>query len=676
MAGIRQGPQLRHATAYLPAVDGLRALAIAAVFVFHADTEWLPGGFLGVDLFFAISGFLITRGLLHEYDLRGGIDLRRFWVRRARRLLPAAVVFIFLLSTAALAFFPGDVRALRGVAVSALGYVTNWYLIFSQQPYFETVGRPQMLQHLWSLAVEEQFYLIWPPVLLVALRFLPRMVVLGGTVFLGLASAALMAWMYGEGESVSRLYYGTDTHAVGLLLGAALAFGEPAWERATGRAFGVSMQAAGFAALAGVGFLFLWLGEARPFLYQGGFVVTALLSLVLIAAATVPGPLARVGGSAPLRWFGVRSYSMYLWHPPLIALLMGTGLELPAPVLALLAAAATTLVADLSYRYVETPIRNGSIRRAFEEFGGLGADTRWVLTTGMSIAVSFVVLATAVAPAPVAPEYLAVGKITGVLTAETPLGATVVAPSWVVPRDLLGGSSAEPVSRSIIPVRTPTAGLTVRSMNGVVTPTPAPVQAVVPAPTEAPPDDPVFAASATPAAAPATATATAVATAAPPAPPVAPAGPAQVFALGDSVMLGAANGLANAFGKIEVDAAIGRDVASALRILRERRADGRLPATVIVQLGNNGPITRPQMDELMQVLREVPRVIVVDLHVPQPWEGPNNVMLADAVAKWPNARLVAWHSAASSSTNLFWDNLHLRPEGVALYVNLIAEQAR
>jgi len=672
VAGIRQGPLLRHATAYLPAVDGLRALAIAAVFVFHADARWLPGGFLGVDLFFAISGFLITRGLLQEYDLRSSIDLRQFWVRRARRLLPAAIVFLFLLTTAALVFFPGDVRALRGVAVAALGYVTNWYLIFSQQPYFESVGRPQMLQHLWSLAVEEQFYLVWPPVLLVALRFLPRAVVLGGTIFLGLASAALMAWMYGQGEGVSRLYYGTDTHAVGLLLGAALAFVEPAWQRTRGRAFGVSLQVAGVAALAGTGFLFVWLGEARPFLYQGGFVVTALLSLVLIVVATVPGPFAAIGGSAPLRWFGVRSYSMYLWHPPMIALLMGAGLTLPEPVLVLLAAAATTVVADLSYRFVEMPIRSGSIRRAFQGFWDLGADTRWVLTAGASVAVSFVVLAAALAPAPIAPDYLAVGKIEGVLTAQTPPDATAVAPSWVVPRDLLGGSSAEPVSRSIIPVRTPTAGLTVRSMSGVVTPTPtpAPVQAVV-IPREAGPDEPVFAATSTPPAPPVsavTATATPVVVGTP--------GTAQVFALGDSVMLGAANGLANAFGTIEVDAAIGRDVASALRILRERRSAGRLPATVILQLGNNGPITRPQMDELMEVLGDVPRVIVVDLHVPQPWEGPNNAMLADAVAKRPNARLVAWHSAAASGTNLFWDNLHLRPEGVTLYVNLIAAQAR
>ncbi len=647
VAGNRQGPLLRHATAYLPAVDGLRAIAIAAVFVFHANTGCLPGGFLGVDLFFAISGFLITRGLLREVDARGGVDLRRFWVRRARRLLPAAVAFIFVLMAAALAFFPGDVRALRGVAASALLYGTNWYLIFSQQPYFETVGRPQLLQHLWSLAVEEQFYLIWPPALLLALRVASRRSVLVGTVVLGLASAALMAVLYRQGEGASRLYYGTDTHAVGLLFGAALAFVEPAWRAREGRAFAASMQAVGAVALLGTLVLFAWLGEARPFLYQGGFVLTALLSVTLIAVATVPGSFALVLGTAPFRWLGVRSYSIYLWHPPMLALLTGAGLALPPPLVALIAAAATILVADVSYRFVETPIRTGSIGRAVEEFRLMNRDTRWILGSGALVAVVAVAVGSMIAPAPRAPEYLAIPQISGVLTATSHVDPTASAPSWVVPRDAVGGgSAAEPVSRSVVPVRTPTAGLTVRSLSAVVTATPTLAAPVAVAGTSTP--------TGTPAPTPET---------------------AAVFAIGDSVMLGAANGLANAFGTIEVDAAIGRDVATTLRLLRERRASNRLPATVIVQVGNNGPITRPQMDELMRLLSDVNRVVIVDLHVPQPWEAPNNAMLADGVAKRPNARLVPWHNAASSGTNLFWDDMHLRPEGAALYVNLIAAQA-
>ena len=150
-------------------IQGLRAIAVLLVVTYHAGLP-IPGGFVGVDVFFVISGFLITRGLLRERAERGQVDLRRFWVRRARRLLPAAFAFILLLLIAAQVGFPGEIRSLRGIAAAAVGYVTNWYLIFSHVPYFETLGHPRLLHHLWSLAVEEQFYLLWPPLLLLGLR--------------------------------------------------------------------------------------------------------------------------------------------------------------------------------------------------------------------------------------------------------------------------------------------------------------------------------------------------------------------------------------------------------------------------------------------------------------------------------------------------------------------------
>ncbi|MFA7248451.1 MAG: acyltransferase family protein [Dehalococcoidia bacterium] len=629
--------------------------------MYHAHTAWLPGGFLGVDLFFAISGFLITRGLLAEHEAFGRVDLRRFWLRRARRLLPAALVFIFVLIAAAQAFFPDDVRSLRWVAVAAVGYVTNWYLVLSEQPYFETVGRPQMLQHLWSLAVEEQFYLIWPPVLLLALRIAPRRVVLAATALLGLASAGLMAALYADGAGASRLYYGTDTHAVGLLLGAALAFLEPAWRAREGRRFTLAADGTGLAALIAMAFLFAWLAEWRPLLYQGGFVIAALLSVALIMSAAVPGRFARCLGSHPFRWIGVRSYSIYLWHPPMLALAGVARLDVPPAVLAAVAAAATILVADLSYRYVETPIRSGGIRNALDEFRRLRPDTRWAIGGAASCALAAVIAGAALAPAPTPPSYLAVAQISGVLTAPAPADPATSAPSWVVPRDAVGGSAAEAVSRSAVPVRTPTAGLTVRSLSAVVTAT------VSPAP----------ASSTTPGAAPEGTVEPATSPMLIPEPTALPAEPpgGPFLAIGDSVMLGAASGLAQAFGTIEVDAAIGRDVATTLRILRERRAADRLPSTVIVQVGNNGPITRPQMDELMQTLSGVRRVVIVDLHVPQPWEAPNNTMLADAVARHPNARLAAWHAASNARADLFWDDMHLRQPGVDSYVALIVRGA-
>ena len=195
--------------------------------LYHADLTWIPGGFLGVEVFFVISGYLITALLLTEWCQRGRVDLRSFWMRRARRLLPALYLLLVATLAYAVVFLPGEVARLRGDALAAFGYVTNWYLIFGQESYFETVGQPSLLKHLWSLAVEEQFYLFWPLVFAVgmgvgAMRL--RWRVLTVTLVGAVASAVTMAILYVPGVDPSRIYYGTDTRATGLLFGAALAF--------------------------------------------------------------------------------------------------------------------------------------------------------------------------------------------------------------------------------------------------------------------------------------------------------------------------------------------------------------------------------------------------------------------------------------------------------------------
>src|ERR671913_366524 len=219
-------PEVR--LSYSPGLDGLRALAVMAVLLYHADLGWIPGGFLGVEVFFVISGYLITALLLSERRHEGSIDLKNFWLRRARRLLPALYVLLVVTLAFAVVFLPGEVVGLRGDVLAAFGYVTNWFLIFGQESYFEAVGRPSVLQHLWSLAVEEQFYLIWPIVLAVGLGIgatrLRRRRVLIVTLAGAAASAVAMALLYAPGVDPSRIYYGTDTRATGLLVGAALAF--------------------------------------------------------------------------------------------------------------------------------------------------------------------------------------------------------------------------------------------------------------------------------------------------------------------------------------------------------------------------------------------------------------------------------------------------------------------
>src|SRR5215212_7430151 len=216
---------------YLPGLDGLRAFAVIAVLLYHAELSWIRGGFLGVEVFFVISGYLITTLLLTEWHRQGRINVVGFWMRRARRLLPALYLLLVVTLTFAVVFLPGEVARLRDDALAALGYVTNWYLILGEQSYFETVGRPSLLQHLWSLAVEEQFYVLWPLLLSVALwgvaprrRWQRRRLALRIALAGAAGSALLMATLYQPGVDPSRVYYGTDTRAAGLLFGAALAF--------------------------------------------------------------------------------------------------------------------------------------------------------------------------------------------------------------------------------------------------------------------------------------------------------------------------------------------------------------------------------------------------------------------------------------------------------------------
>jgi peptidoglycan/LPS O-acetylase OafA/YrhL/CubicO group peptidase (beta-lactamase class C family) len=352
---------------YIPGLDGLRALAVLAVLLYHADLP-VYGGFLGVESFFVISGFLITALLLADWDAHGRVRLGHFWWRRARRLLPALFALLAGVALLTAALLPGELARLGGEILAALAYVTNWHLIAGGQPYFDAVERPSLLRHLWSLAVEEQFYLAWPLLFAGGMRLLGSRR-LGALALLGaLVSAALMAAL--GADEPSRVYYGTDTRAGGLLLGVALAF---VW--APGRApalarpgAGAALDAAGFVALAGLLWAYVALDDGHPLLYRGGVALVAVATAVVVAAATHPAArlLPRLLELPALRWVGVRSYSLYLWHWP-IFMVTRPGLDVPADGPALQAArfAAAFALAALSYRWIELPVRNGALERAW-----------------------------------------------------------------------------------------------------------------------------------------------------------------------------------------------------------------------------------------------------------------------------------------------------------------------
>src|ERR1700710_1204993 len=372
---------------YMPGLDGLRAIAVLAVIFFHLGFGWAPGGLLGVGIFFTLSGYLITDILLGQFMKKGAIHLRRLWLRRARRLLPALFLMLLIVIAWVTIFGPAQPDQFRKAVVSAIFYVNNWQQIAANVSYFARFAPEQPLNHLWSLSVEEQFYIFWPFILLIGLKLIrdrqgkglrPHLAI--ATLILAIASSILMAVMYHPSLDPSRVYYGTDTRAAGLLFGAALAMVWPS-RRLSRR---ITPQAR--KTLDGVGVLGLLIiaimiwrtGEFSQFLYRGGFVVLSLATVMVLMPLAHPAcRLGKIVGAKPLRWIGVRSYGIYLWQTPVIVITSPQGHHGQSLIRDILQVAAIFIIASLSWRFVEEPIRHGAIGRLLAKRRRLG----WSWTT-------------------------------------------------------------------------------------------------------------------------------------------------------------------------------------------------------------------------------------------------------------------------------------------------------
>ena len=358
-AEARTTARLRH----VPALDGLRGLAVAGVVVYHLDR--LRGGYLGVDAFFVLSGFLITSLLALEWRSTGRIDLRRFWVRRARRLLPAVLVFLCaVVVVAGLTADPTTLGRLRAQALAALFYVANWQAIADGASYWSTLSAPSPLLHMWSLAIEEQFYVVWPLVVVAVLGWWRRSLVglLGVTLGLAAVSAALMPLLH-DGGDPTRVYFGTDTRMAAILYGSALALATVQWGQVRGR-WRTALEAAAVVAGAVLALMWATVPGTADWLYRGGFVVAGLAVTVVIAAAThdTPGPVARLLAVPPLQFLGRISYGLYLWHWPVIVWLTPRRTGLDGWALDGVRVAVSLAVTLVSYRLLEQPIRHGALR--------------------------------------------------------------------------------------------------------------------------------------------------------------------------------------------------------------------------------------------------------------------------------------------------------------------------
>lgn len=363
---------------YMPGLDGLRAIAVLGVIFYHLDFTWAEGGLLGVGVFFTLSGYLITDILLNQVD-SGGIKLKSFWLARARRLLPALFVMLTVVMAWVTVIGPHQPPDFRGAALSAAGYINNWWLVFHDVSYFERFAPPSPLNHLWSLSVEEQFYIFWPFLLTLGLRFVPevksttgaRLRLAGVTVAAALCSGILMAVLYSPSIDPSRVYYGTDTRALELLAGAALAMVWPSRRLSTRIAPQARrlLDAMGVAGLIAIGLMFWRSSEFSPFLYRGGFALLAIATVLAVAAMAHPASrLGPIVGCRPMRWIGERSYGIYLWTLPIIVLTTPEDARGADLLRAIFQVAAIMAIAELSWRYVENPIRHGALSRLWAQW--------------------------------------------------------------------------------------------------------------------------------------------------------------------------------------------------------------------------------------------------------------------------------------------------------------------
>ncbi len=376
-------PVGQSAQRYMPGLDGLRAVAVLAVIAYHLDFGWATGGLLGVGVFFTLSGYLITDILLERWAGRR-LSLVDFWLARARRLLPALFVLLIVVSAWVTIGDPAQLDRLRGETAASALFVSNWWFIFQDVSYFEQFGPPSPLGHIWSLGVEEQFYILWPWLLLLGIRFFPprrspadanrsrrqerprlqpRLAV--ATLGLAFVSIVLMAVLFSPGDDATRAYEGTDTRAFGLLIGAALAMVWPS-RRLVGKVRPQarrSLDAIGLAGLLLIALLVATTDEFSPFIYRGGLVILSIATAMVVASVAHPSSrIGRILGVGPLRWIGVRSYGIYLWQLPIITLTTPALAAFSWP-RAILQVAATFVIAALSWKFVEDPIRHGAIGR-------------------------------------------------------------------------------------------------------------------------------------------------------------------------------------------------------------------------------------------------------------------------------------------------------------------------
>ncbi len=623
-------------------LDGLRALAIVAVLVFHLRPASLTGGFLGVDVFFVVSGFLITTLLLREITARGRLNLPAFWKRRARRLVPALALVVVASVSAGLVIGQDLLVGIGRQTLGALTFSSNWLEIAAGSSYFATTS-PQLFANFWSLAVEEQFYLFWPVLFALFLALLPtwrtRIAVALGV---ALASAGAMALLVVPGEDATRVYYGTDTHAFGLLLGVALAFAWATESFLDSTAWRRFSPLTGLISLAGLIALMVVLDENQAATFRGGLFAGSLLTAVLIASL-LPGtsPLLHLLEFRPVTWLGQRSYGIYLWHWPLI-LIVTALMPAAAPDSAGewtnrgLALGLTLAVSAASFRHLETPVRRhgfrGSARLALRALAGPVLVPK--LATGL-VAVLGVLTVAGIATAPeksAAQQAIEAGQVAIEVQAGDPSAARGDDGAAEPP------GAAEPAEGASEPAE----------------------DAAEPAEDAAEPAGAEESRAGDPAAVD------------PDLDLTMPSG-GEISAFGDSLIVTSTHALQDRFPGIHLDAMSNNQWKHAEGTVGAALEAGTVRRAVVVDYGTNAGVSDPDVvRRVLDMLGPERLVVVVNLHSRSTFIESSNRLLADVVAEYPNAILADWNTAISAEPDLLQaDRVHPDIFGAHLFADTV-----
>lgn len=602
-------------------LDGLRGLAVIAVVLYHFFPALLPGGYLGVDLFFVLSGFLITSLLVREFRTAGTISLKDFWVRRFRRILPAAIS-VLVMCTALVAWIGGDLAVgLRQQFLGTLFFVNNWTQIATSQSYFAD-NEIQVFAHYWSLAVEEQFYVIWPllitGIFLISRRKPRRLPILVAAV-LAIGSAVAMALIYVPGEDPTRVYYGTDTHAFGLLTGAVLSLlmtstkTDPkadSWATA-GKSESGTAGVIGTLALLGYGAQLFLMPDDAEITYRGGLLLTSVLGVLMVwGVVREHGPMTPLFRTKVMRWFGQRSFSLYLWHWPVImilkALFEGNQNSDKSWVLGLVAVPISLLLSEISYQFIENPFRRGGYKKTWK--------TYWSSRPGFSeLRDGFGKTMWPVVP------FLVIASVAGVIYG------------------VINSSDKTELEQQLEQLQQQN-----QSSNN------APVQPNNAAP-QPPAEDEDQASAKDKKTRPM------------------PQGK-DITAVGDSVMLASSGALKQRFPQIYVDADVSRHYTAGIQVLQQLRDSGQLRDTVFLGFGTNGPAFPDQIKEALDIIGKDRTIVMAVPYGDREWMSQSQQDVIDAAKEYDNVYIADWCGHAQSDPAILYsDGVHPMPERTGEY---------